>query len=306
MGEPVGEPQRTTVRLALPVDLGPTLGILASGRANPCVRWDPDGSWWRATRTPFGPATTHLIPVDDGIDAEAWGTGAVWALEAAPELLGARDSLDGFDPAPGIVRDLHRRMPGLRIPRSRAVFETLVPTILEQKVPGPEAFGTYRNLVRTFGEAAPGPHGLRLPPEPDVLARTPYPAFHPLGIERRRAETLRAAASRAVRLEETVEMPLSQAYRRIQAFPGVGQWSAARVAMVALGDPDAVPMGDYHFPHMVAWAFTGRPRGSDEQMLELLQPYAGHRGRVLRLLLAAGVSAPRFGPRMSLRSIAGI
>jgi hypothetical protein len=54
---------------------------------------------------------------------------------------------------------------------------------------------------------------------------------------------------------------------------------------------------------MVAWAFTGRPRGTDEQMLELLEPYAGHRGRVLRLLLAGGVSAPRFGPRMSLRSI---
>ena len=98
-------------------------------------------------------------------------------------------------------------------------------------------------------------------------------------------------------------MPLPQAYRRIEAFPGVGPWSAARVAMVALGDADAVPLGDYHFPHMVAWAFIRRPRGSDEQMLELLEPFAGHRGRVLRLLLAAGVSAPRYGPRMSLRSI---
>jgi hypothetical protein len=54
---------------------------------------------------------------------------------------------------------------------------------------------------------------------------------------------------------------------------------------------------------MVAWAFTGRPRGTDEQMLELLKPFAGHRGRVLRLLLAASVSPPRYGPRMSLRSI---
>jgi len=133
-----------------------------------------------------------------------------------------------------------------------------------------------------------------------------YPAFHPLGIERRRADTLRAAASRAVRLEETVEMPLSDAYRRMQAFPGVGPWSAARVAMVALGDADAVPWGDCHLPHMVAWAFTGQPRGTDDRMLELLEPYAGHRGRVLRLLLVAGVSAPRFGPRMSLRSIAEI
>jgi 3-methyladenine DNA glycosylase/8-oxoguanine DNA glycosylase len=299
------QPLRTTVMLALRLDLGLTLGAVAYGRANPCVRRDPDGSWWRATRTPLGPATTHFVPAEVGIRAEAWGPGAGWALDAAPELLGGRDSLDGFDPAPGIVRDLHRRMPGLRITRSRAVFETLVPTILEQKVPGAEAFATYRNLVRAFGEAAPGPRG-RLPPAPEALARIAYPAFHPLGIERRRADTLRASASRAVRLEATVDMALPDAYRRMQAFPGVGPWSAARVAMVALGDADAVPLGDYHLPHVVAWAFTGEARGTDERMLELLEPYAGHRGRVLRLLLAAGVSAPRFGPRMSLRSISGI
>lgn len=303
MGETLDEPLRRTVRLPLPVDLGLTLGILAYGRANPCVRREPDGSWWRATRTPLGPATARFAAAEDGIRAEGWGPGAEWVLDAAPELLGSRDSLDGFHPAPGIVRDLHRRMPGLRIPRSRAVFETLVPTILEQKVPGAEAVAGYRNLVSAFGDVAPGPARLRLPPAPEILARTPYPAFHPLGIERRRADTLRAAASRAVRLEETLEMSLPDSYRRIQAFPGVGPWSAARVAMVALGDADAVPPGDYHLPHMVAWAFTGRPRGTDEQMLELLEPYAGHRGRVLRLLLAGGVSAPRFGPRMSLRSI---
>jgi 3-methyladenine DNA glycosylase/8-oxoguanine DNA glycosylase len=303
VGEPMDEPLRTMLRPPRPVDLGLTLRILAYGKAHPCVWWDRDGSWWRATRTPIGPATTRFFPADGGIRAEAWGPGTDWALDAAPELLGARDPVEGFDPAPGIVRDLHRRMPGLRIPRSRAVFEALVPTILEQKVPGAEAFASYRNLVRAFGEPAPGPGGLRLPPSPEALARASYSAFHPLGIDRRRADTVRAAASRAVRLEETVEMALPQAYQRIQAFRGVGPWSAARVAMTALGDPDAVPTGDYHLPHMVAWALAGRPRGTDEEMLELLEPYVGHRGRVLRLLLAAGVGAPRFGPRMSLRSI---
>ena len=297
------EPLRTMLRPSLPIDLGLTLGIVSFRKPHPCVRRDHDGSWWRATRTPLGPATTRFVSADGRIHVDAWGPGKEWALDAAPELLGSHDPVDGFDPAPGIVRDLHRRMPGLRIPKSGAVFETLAPTILEQKVPGAEAFTTYWNLVRAFGEPAPGPGGLRLPPSPEALARTPYPAFHPLGIERRRADTLRAAASRAVRLEEAVGMPLPEAYQRIQAFPGVGPWSAAKVAMVALGDADAVPLGDYHYPHMVVWAFIGRPRGTDEQMLELLEPFAGHRGRVLRLLLAAGVSAPRYGPRMSLRSI---
>jgi hypothetical protein len=35
-------------------------------------------------------------------------------------------------------------------------------------------------------------------------------------------------------------------------------------------------------------------------MLELLEPYRGHRGRVLRLLLAGGIAAPRRGPRLPL------
>ena len=46
---------------------------------------------------------------------------------------------------------------------------------------------------------------------------------------------------------------------------------------------------------MVAWALAGEPRGTDERMLELLEPYAGHRGRVLRLLVMSGLAPPRAG-----------
>jgi hypothetical protein len=41
-------------------------------------------------------------------------------------------------------------------------------------------------------------------------------------------------------------------------------------------------------------------------MLQLLEPYAGQRGRVQRLLEAGRVAAPRFGPRMAPRRIAAI
>jgi 3-methyladenine DNA glycosylase/8-oxoguanine DNA glycosylase len=85
---------------------------------------------------------------------------------------------------------------------------------------------------------------------------------------------------------------------------GVGPWTAALVAGEALGDPDAVPLGDYHLPHTVAWALAGEPRASDERMLDLLEPYRGQRDRVVRLLLAAGAHAPRFGPRRAIEPIA--
>ena len=91
---------------------------------------------------------------------------------------------------------------------------------------------------------------------------------------------------------------------RLRAVPGIGPWTAARVAMTALGDADAVAVGDYHLPHIVAWALAGEPRGTDASMLDLLEPYQGHRARVQRLLLAAGIEAPRFGPKMPIRSIA--
>jgi 3-methyladenine DNA glycosylase/8-oxoguanine DNA glycosylase len=143
-----------------------------------------------------------------------------------------------------------------------------------------------------------------VPPPAAVLAETPYWRFHAFGVERRRAEVVVRAARSARRLEETIDMDLPSALSRLQAFQGVGPWTAAKVALVALGDADAVPVGDYHLPHMVGFAFEGTARSSDERMLQLLEPYRGHRARVLRLLMLAHITAPRFGPKMPLRDIA--
>jgi 3-methyladenine DNA glycosylase/8-oxoguanine DNA glycosylase len=90
----------------------------------------------------------------------------------------------------------------------------------------------------------------------------------------------------------------------LERVPGVGQWTSAETVAVSHGDPDAVSVGDYHLKHLVVWHLTGRPRGSDEEMLELLEPFRPHRGRVIRLLETLGWP-PRFGPRMPLRSFAG-
>jgi len=262
---------------------------------------------WRATNTPEGPATTHLstVSADGEVTMQAWGPGAAWALAALPDLIGAADDAGGFTPAAGVVHDLHRHLPGLRIGRSHAVVEALVPSILEQKVVGLEARRSYAALVRSLGRPAPGPRGLMVPPHPKVLAATPAWAFHPFGVERRRADTIRRACSYAARLEETADMSPADARRRLTALPGIGPWTAAEVGLVALGDADAVSVGDYHLPNRVAWALAGEPRADDARMLELLEPWRGHRGRVIRLIGAGGGAAPRYGPRMPLRSIIG-
>lgn len=293
------------LRLDRPLDLRLTLKALQHGKGDPTTRVDVTEAW-RATRTPVGPGTEHLKLVGDRVEAEAWGPGAEWLLDRAPALLGADDDAGDFAPAHPRLLEMHRRHPGFRVGRSDAVVETIVPTILEQKVTGAGARRSYRALIRAFGEPAPGPFGLRLQPDPKVIAALPYQDFHPLGVERKRAATLKIACSYAHRLEETTDMPNDSARRRLLALPGVGEWTTALVAGIAWGDRDAVEVGDFHIPHQVCWFLAGEARGSDERMRELLEPYRGQRWRALRLIEASGVGAPRFGPRLEVADHARI
>lgn len=300
-----------------PIDLPRTLGAFRTGRADPSMRLHGSTAW-RATRTPDGPATVQIVATDalDGqlatrFAARAWGPGADWALERVGALLGVLDAPETFVPADALVRELHRRNPGVRFGRSDCVVEGLVPTILEQKVTTIEARRSWRALCRAHGEPAPGPagaDGLRLRPDPARLAELRYPDFHGWGVERRRAETIVGVCRRATALERLVhDCPDAVAFRAaLESVPGIGAWSSAITAQQALGDPDSVVVGDYHLPNMVAWNLAGEPRADDARMLELLEPYRGHRARVVRLLGGAGQHAPRRGPKKRLRSIATI
>jgi 3-methyladenine DNA glycosylase/8-oxoguanine DNA glycosylase len=278
------------------VNLLQTLTFARMGQGDPCLRVVGD-SIWRATRTPLGPATERLRLSSTGtVEIDAWGPGADWLLEHAAALCGAFDTPQAFQPDEPLLRHLVRCHPGLRIGRTEAVFETALFVTLEQRVATREAWGNWRRLVLLLGEPAPGPlDGLLAPPAAERVAATPYEVFHRFGIERRRTDVIRRLAVVARRLEETIALPLETAYQRFRSIPGVGPWTAGRIAMIALGDPDAVFVGDLHIPHMVTSALAGEPRGSDERMLELLEPFRGHRARVIRLLFAgarAGKARP--------------
>jgi hypothetical protein len=289
-----------------PLDLRRTLALHARGSGDPTIRLTGSEAI-RATRTVDGPATIWIRVAGDRLEAEAWGPGADRSLESMPALIGAEDDRTGFEPGlHRLVAELDRRHRGVRLGRTGAVLEALIPAILEQKVTGAEASRGLRGIIRRWGEPAPGPLGLRLFPAPAVLAATPYEAFHPLGIERRRAELVRRVADRARRFEEIVSLPLAEAYARLTVLPGIGPWTAAEVALRALGDRDAVSIGDFHLPNLVAFALAGEARGDDARMLALLDPWRGHRARVIRLLELSGLRPPAFGPRYAPRSMAAI
>jgi 3-methyladenine DNA glycosylase/8-oxoguanine DNA glycosylase len=281
------EPLTRCIELSRPIDLVRTVAHGRMGVGDPCMRVVGD-ALWRATRTPDGPATQRLSMFGSlSVAVETWGPGAAWLLDRAPALLGELDHPETFVPDEALLRHLVKSHPGLRIGRTEAVFETALYVTLEQRVATRDAWHSWRLMVRALGEPAPGPlPGLFVPPLPEKIARTPTYVFHRFGVERRRADILRRAGLLAHRLEEMVGLSLDAAYARMRAITGVGPWTAARVAMLALGDADAVFVGDLHLPHLVSSALAGERRGSDERMLELLEPYRGHRARVVRLLLA--------------------
>lgn len=298
-------PIETWFRPDFEVNLALTLSPLRHGLGDPTIRLGQREAW-RATRTPLGPATIRVEARRDGFAVMAWGPGREWAIDAVPRLFGETDDPSALQPHHPRVVGLLRQLRGLRFGRSDAVYEALIPAILEQKVTGFEARASHSALIRAFGEVAPGPARLLLPPSPETLRTVPYHALHPLGIEARRAAVLARVAVLAPRLEEAATFAPGDALARLRLVPGVGPWTAAEAARVAFGDPDAVSVGDYHLPSLVSYALSGEPRGDDSRMLELLEPYRGQRARVVRLLELGGPWPPRRGPRMSPRSIAAL
>ncbi|MGH8893835.1 MAG: DNA-3-methyladenine glycosylase family protein [Actinomycetes bacterium] len=290
-----------------PVDVGAVLGPLRRGHGDPTFRTDPSGAVWLATRAPDGPATVvvRVRPDLAEVHARGWGPGAGWILDGLPELLGEADDPTGFEPVHHVVREMWRRHHGWRTPRTRRVLESLVPAVLEQKVTGREAWRAFRTLVRRYGVPAPGPvdhlvGGLWLQPDAKAWARVPSWDWHRAGVDLARSRTAVTAAASAGRLERLSDVPPVEAVTRMRSLPGVGAWTAADVAQRALGDPDAVSVGDFHLSSLVGWALVGE-RVEDDAMLELLEPYRGHRYRAIRMIELSGVSPPRHGPRYAGR-----
>jgi 3-methyladenine DNA glycosylase/8-oxoguanine DNA glycosylase len=241
------------------------------------------------------------------VTGQAWGPGAGWLLDSLPGQLGFHDDRAGFTPCHPVVGELALRYEGLRVGRSGRVFEALVPAVLEQKVVGREAHRAWRYLLGKFGTAAPGPapDGMRVFPSPRTWTRIPSWDWHRAGVEGVRARTIITAAAVAARLEQALDLDPAEADRRLVSLPGIGPWTSAEIRQRAMGDPDAVSVGDYHLPNAVGWTLARRTT-DDDGMLELLAPYAGHRYRVTRLIELGGSRPPRRGPRMPVRDYRAI
>lgn len=282
-----------------PVDLPRTVGALVHGSGDPAHCFDAGGAFWWACSTPTGDGTLNLRVSRGQAHAVAWGPGAQWLLDRLPALLGAGDDWSDLDlTALPKLAELLRRYPGMRLPSSGRILDSLVPAILEQRVTGMEARRSWRQLLHRYGTPAPGPvPRMRIAPNPTTLLQVPTWGWHRLGVDAQRQRAIRAAATVAARLEECVDLSLDDAMKRLQYVPGIGIWTAAETAQRALGHPDAVSVGDFHLANVVVHHLTGEARGTDEQMMQLLEPWRGQRHRVVRLIELSPGGPPKFGPR---------
>ncbi|MGW5770234.1 DNA-3-methyladenine glycosylase family protein [Streptomyces longwoodensis] len=292
-----------------PLDLGLVLGPLRRGPADPTFRAMPDGSVWRASLTPTGPGTLRVSAYGGAVRGEAWGPGADWLLDRLPEMLGAADDPSAFVPRHRLLAHARHRRPGLRLTRTGLVLESLIPSVLEQKVTTDEAYRAWRLLVRKFGEPAPGPAAggrLWVMPAPRTWALIPSWEWHRAGVDNKRASTILRAVRVAARLEEAVGMEPREARARLEVVPGIGPWTSAEAVQRSHGAADEVTTGDLHLPGIVGWALAGDRHADDAVMLRLLEPYAGQRHRAARLILLSGAVPARRAPRMPVGDIRGL
>ena len=298
----------TVYRPKHPLNLRQTLAPLMRGAMDPTHRW-VGTALWRTTSTAAGPVTLHLEQRRDDVHAIAWGPGAETAIAGVPELCGHGDDWSELDLSPHpYLREVWRGMPGLRLLRTNAVFEALMAAIFEQKVTSIEARRSWRYLLTKFGTEPPGPapQGMRVFPGADVWRRIPSWEWHRAGVGPNQSATAIRASAVASSLERTLALGRGGALvaNKLRSLPGVGVWTAAETTQRSHGDPDSPSVGDYHLPSSVGLALIGRPV-DDDGMLELLEPYAGHRQRVMRLIEATGIHKLARGPKMPIRDHRG-
>jgi AraC family transcriptional regulator of adaptative response / DNA-3-methyladenine glycosylase II len=149
----------------------------------------------------------------------------------------AVDAVLGADPA---LAPLVAARPGIRVPGAADGFELAVRAILGQQVSVAAARTLAGRLVALLGE--PHTEGWRLFPTPAAVADSDLAG---VGLTRARAATVRAlAAAVAGGLTLDAGADRAETEAALLALPGIGPWTASYVVMRALGDPNALPLGD--------------------------------------------------------------
>ena len=283
-------PLVSTVAPVQPIHLRRTLALQALGQFDPSAVWAGD-TFTKTFMAAAGQCTVRLSRVDGGVRIEAEGEEAGQVVAQLESAVAEDDGYHDFAPDHDGILQHHRRNPGLRLLRVPWLFDAACSAVLQQRVRTTEAFAQWGKLCRRFGQSTPG--GLMAFPSPETLSQVPLHTLQAMGIDPRRGRVLLSLAREISMHPLRPGVTREYLKARVGRVHGIGPWTVATILGYGTGDTDAVPVGDLHLPHMVCYAFAGAMRGTDERMLELLEPYRPHRFRVIRLLYCAHVYPPR-------------
>ena len=302
------------------VDLPANMAPLIRGKGDPTAATINGISWLSFQPAATGPVTIAMVhpnsPLHPGaIRYHVWAHGDDDAIQAVvqrmPVLLGVDEAAlagwEAFDKVlaqttkllPKPIVAARRRHPGMRLMATGQLVDELLTVVLEQKVTQHQARATWSWLAKTYGSASPaGDPAPKLAPRPETILDIASWQWHAGWVEPFMARTLKTVASRASALHRLANKPLVDIAKGLNSLPGIGPWTVAETLQRTHGAADYVAVGDYHLAHHVGEALTGK-RTDDAGMLELLEPWAGHRQRIVRLMYASGIRFSRFGPRMT-------
>lgn len=143
---------------------------------------------------------------------------------------------------------LAAKTPGLRVPGAFDGFEIAIRAILGQQVSVRAATTLAGRFAQKFGESLSGENSVltHITPTAERVAEASVAEIAALGIVSKRAGSLlalaQAVAQKAIRLEPAVDTEVT--LQKLMALPGIGEWTAAYIAMRALQWPDAFLSAD--------------------------------------------------------------
>ncbi len=284
------QPHRSRFVVEGPYALVDSLRMHRFGRPDPTVMIDTSAQRYaKCAHTPLGPVTLVAWQAD-GVEVALYGPGAEWLAPRLREMLGLDDPAD-FAPAHPRLLGWRRAFRATRLVQAISLAEQHAVLILQQRITFTEAARSWRAMCLRLDRRAPGPLPLWLPPTPADWLALPQPHARALEIDAHRWQALHHA-SRAAAEVESRRADRTALSDYLMAIPGTGPWTTGLMRGLGTGDADAIVLGDVHMPHDVSALLTDVPHGSDDKMVELLEPFRPHRFRVVRVMLGSGRRRP--------------
>ena len=210
---------------------------------------DLDGRLVLASVSSAGSVDTPEMLVElrgDGLsdtDADMAAGQLEWMLGCEQDLGPFYDLAATDPPMAGLVE----RFPGLHLPRTATLFESLVLAILGQQISASVARAMRLLIIEHYGESAEFDGITYFAfPRPEAIAASTPEELRALKLTQRKSEYIHGIAMAALQPEwaELTLLPDDEFVSRLVSMRGIGRWTAQWALVRGLARPDALPLGD--------------------------------------------------------------